>query len=144
MTCPGCGESDARKVSVLFEQGTTVNKMNPMAVVGMGGENPGIVGVVAGVKWKGQSALASRLSPPSLSKEGKYTGITVCVALFFVGTAIGGAVGPSIILAGVAAGILTCRSIQKRELPGVQAALTTWNRQWCCMRCGEVFEGGEP
>jgi hypothetical protein len=140
MTCPGCGESDVRKVSLLFEQGTVVNRMNPMVGVGMGSGGDLGVGVAAGLKWKVQSALATRLSPPTFSKEGKYTGIAVGVVLALIGSGMGSPVGPSVMLAGIAAGVLTYRHIHKRELPGVQAALTTWNRQWCCMRCGEVFE----
>jgi hypothetical protein len=56
--CPSCGELDARKVSLLFEQGTVVNKMNPMVGVGMGSGGGLGIGVAAGIGWKGQSALA--------------------------------------------------------------------------------------
>lgn len=135
-SCPKCGSDDARKVSVIFEQGTTVNKMDPMVGVGGGGGHLGL-GVVAGVRWKGQSALAARLTPPTRTRDAVAAGWSV----FILGAILGiAATAPWWLVIGIIVGVTTYGLIERAQKPAYQRALARWNRQWCCMRCGEVFE----
>jgi ribosomal protein L37AE/L43A len=139
MKCPECASTEVRRMSVVFEAGTTTTSG---VAVGMTGASDIGVGVVGGTQ---QSLLALRLRPPAdPSRRSFWHGFLMSVVAFVVllGLIVRPGNGVSLFLA--VAGSLTvgvCVYVWSvaSSTPKHEAALARWRKQWCCMRCGHAF-----
>jgi hypothetical protein len=140
MKCPACASVDVKKVSLLFESGTKITQSVAVGITSSGEVGSAVIGGV------GQSLLASRLRPPvDPHQTALYSAAAVAIialAVFLIGGAAAGAsssVMMVLLLITACASIGTYYFTDTRQRPAYNVALTGWNKQWCCMRCGRVF-----
>jgi hypothetical protein len=138
LSCPECASPDVRKVSLIFESGT---KASRSVAVGMTGDNEAGVAVIGGQQ---QSLLASRLQPPKLAGDGgrAFLAALATFGFFFVLCVAAGGHPSLLLLAGLVP-IPIWWWVHNLYAPAArqayEAALAQWQKQWCCMKCGNVF-----
>jgi hypothetical protein len=139
MQCPECASPDVRKVSLIFESGT---KESRGVAVGMTGSNEVGVGVMGGTQ---QSLLASRLQPPKqVSGDGGRAilaaiGSFLLLFLFSLAASGNGFLLALAFIAPAPAWLWVHNLYAPAAQRAYEAAMTHWQKQWCCMKCGHVF-----
>jgi len=160
-TCPDCGGSDVRKVSIVHEGGTATQRGSIVAVTGSGD-----VGV-ASTAGRQSTLLAQRLAPPpQQSKENTLRSLGVgcgtgCLSYLVLGGALGifastsgsddasGGVVFFAVMATLIAWAIADRITRSRAAeynttvwPELDAK---WRRSLICMSCGHIIDpGAEP
>lgn len=145
VSCPDCASTNIQRVSVVYELGTQTGTTSAVGA-GIGRDGHVVVGASSGViAWS--SKLAQRLSPPKLREPlgclgtvlafcfGSFGGV---VALEMIGA--GDAAAFALVIGWVFASFVRSKSLPSEEKKRQYAAqLATWNAQFICLRCGEVF-----
>jgi len=148
--CPSCKSDDVRKLSVIYESGTTVGSLSAS---GLGMTRDALGGGVMTGELKTGTLLAQRAAPPKpVTSFGMaalfcFLGL-VFLALSIVGLVKGGTVESisitfliSVVL--LALGVAAFRMNEKEQTVFAKRK-SEWAKTWLCMKCGEKFVEGEP
>jgi len=143
MICPNCNSANTRKKSVIYDEGT-YSSTSTSNVRGSGAS------ATSTTTSSGQSKLARKCSPPQkMSVIGYFLFIFL---LFFIGQMIVLAFwnpdNHDLIAKGVTAlgGVLALLGARgsfmfnRKEYPKL---MDSWNRSWCCLKCGNLYETEE-
>lgn len=146
MVCEGCGSSDVRKFSVVYEeQSSTSESRTTLAGVGLGPSGLGVGLARGGTTGTSHTRLASRTALPNMQKmtnEDPATQLPIAAGMV-VGAAVayfvypvagflwaGGGFVVVFMLAALFGSSLS--SVDERY----RKAKSEWNRKYVCMKCG--------
>jgi ribosomal protein L40E len=146
MVCEGCGSSDVRKFSVVYEeQSSTSSSKTTLAGAGLGPSGLGVGLARGGTTGTSHTRLASRTTPPNMEKMSKEDPVTqlAIVAGMVVGAAVAYFVYPvaGFLWAGggfvvVVVLVALFGSSQSSVGERYRKAKSEWNRKYVCMKCG--------
>ena len=149
--CPKCKSTDFKKVSLVWETGTSTGKSSGAGVgIGMRGDIG--LGALGGVTTQ-QTVLAKRLSPPVPHQgAGCMSGILwvglVCFCIWCLRSAFtcdpldrGVFLYSLVIFSSLLAWFAwSCWRIATEEARKYTDAKQKWDQSWFCMRCGHVWD----
>jgi hypothetical protein len=141
MKCPTCDSDNTQRLSIIYGGGLTAVDTSTVGVgagISGGGLGGGIG--VAGTRGTHQTALSRQVAPP---KRISMFNVSILPAIgFFVGLGIldgavlFGLIWMALVLAGTAWVWTGTWRYNTQVWP---QKIEKWNRQFMCMRCGEVF-----
>jgi hypothetical protein len=138
LTCRQCGSDNTQKLSIINQSGTTSTKTTGAAIGGFGGH---LGAGLSSSDAKSVNKLAEQHAPPILKSAPWVPGCLgiIGVILMFSYPIIGVPLFVGCILWG---GIAT--KAHKQELWRHAEAMTVWDKQFLCLRCGCVFSQPAP
>ncbi|HOF18824.1 MAG TPA: zinc-ribbon domain-containing protein [Phycisphaerae bacterium] len=152
--CPQCGATDAQKVSLVWESGTSNTSSSTLGAAFDGDGN--LMPFLAGSSGKHQTQLAARLAPPEPQKDSSTLLVIVgigfgAIAVTFgitaygevVGLCVFWPVGMLILAGGIVLAVRAKRQAKAYNATVFRPAMARWNASWICLRCGEKFVPGK-
>jgi len=142
MKCPYCESEDCKKVSLVYESGTSAGSFTGVGA-GVGGSSGGLGagGAAFGGKTSTQTLLARRLAPPpdpqNVGAMAVFAGFIAILALIYSvsGDSVSSfGLGVAAVLGVLAIGAGISYAGQKKGYP---QKLARWQGSWICLRCGK-------
>jgi hypothetical protein len=145
MKCPYCESEDCKKVSLVFEAGTSAGSFAGVGAAGAGYSGGSALGGGVSVgNTSNQTLLAQRLAPPAKpdASVAIAAGLVTFVALIFgfSGRSVSGVVLAVAAINGLVA--VFAGLVYSERQKSYPILLARWQDLWMCLRCGRQWETG--
>jgi hypothetical protein len=153
LRCPNCGGTDLKKVSLIYEEGSSrIKAKSRLRGLSLGDDGPSVFAGTAATNGINQTLLSERLRPPqkwSYVKLLLWTGLVaivslvVCVHMVMSSSSAVSSV-PFVmgVVVGLAAFVATLIGIWRHNQSVYPRQFAEWEKSFLCQRCGELSSRG--